>query len=45
MRRLSGEPGETSMTKRGQAWGWMMLMVILLITIVFLIAWLLRSQA
>jgi hypothetical protein len=31
------------MAKRGQAWGWMMLMVILLITIVFLIAWLLRT--
>ena len=31
------------MTKRGQAWGWMMLMVILLITITFLIAWLLRT--
>jgi hypothetical protein len=31
------------MTKRGRAWGWMMLMVILLITIVFLIAWLLRT--
>jgi hypothetical protein len=31
------------MAKRGQAWGWMMLMVISLITIVFLIAWLLRT--
>jgi len=31
------------MAKRGQAWGWMMLMVILLITIVFLIGWLLRT--
>ena len=31
------------MAKRGQAWGWMMLMVILLINIVFLIAWLLRT--
>jgi hypothetical protein len=31
------------MTKRPQAWGWMMLVVILLITIVFLIGWLLRT--
>jgi hypothetical protein len=31
------------MTKRPQAWGWMMLAVLLLITIVFLIGWLLRT--